>query len=176
MSELPWMEWAEGEVGQKEVPGRGSNPRILEYRKIGQIPLEGDDSDVPWCKVFVNAAIRTAGLPILNNGMALSITKDPHFDPIDEPCYGCVAVFWRGSKQSGTGHIGFYAGENAQATRVLVLGGNESDMVRNAWFPTDAAHFGLVGYYWPKNVPMPEGEDGAPFIVNDNGEPTGLAV
>ncbi len=177
MSDLPWMVWAENEVGQREVAGRGSNPRIIAYRKLGQIPLDGDDSDVPWCKIFVNAAFHSAGLPISNNGMALSITRDPNFVEIDEPCYGAVAVFWRGSKGSGTGHIGFYVGENSSATRVMVLGGNEGDMVKDdAWFPTDSPRFGLVGYYWPKGVPMPEGEDGQPYIVNDDGSPAASAV
>src|SRR3972149_3927486 len=107
---LPWMDWAEGEVGQKEAPGRGSNARIMEYREIGQIPLEGDDSDVPWCKVFINAAFRAVGMEIKNNGMARSIMNDPNFDKIEEPCYGAVAVFWRGSPRGGSGHIGFYVG------------------------------------------------------------------
>lgn len=172
MSNLPWMNWAEGEIGQKEVPGRGSNPRIMEYRKIAQIPLDGDDSDVPWCKIFVNAAMHTAGLPIQNNAMALSIKNDPDFVELDGPAYGCIVAYWRGSPGSGTGHIGFYCGETPEG-RILTLGGNEGDMVKKAFFPKNSRSFGLVGFYWPASIPDPEG--GA-VEVDDDGEPTGSAA
>lgn len=171
MSKLPWMEFAEGEVGEKEVPGRGSNPRIIEYRKIAGIALDGDDSDVPWCKIFVNAAFKTAGLPIQANAMALSIKDDPNFVQLDGPAYGCVVAYWRGSPHSGTGHIGFYVGENENG-RILTLGGNEGDMVKKAFFPKSSHSFGLVGYYWPASVPDPEG---GVVMVDDDGEPTGSA-
>lgn len=172
MAELPWMEWAKGELGTKEVPGRGSNARIIEYRKLAGIALDGDDSDVPWCKIFVNAAFRQANLPIEANAMALSITKDPNFVELDGPSPGCVVVYWRGNPHSGTGHIGFYVGENAQGTRILTLGGNEGDMVKQAWFPKNSRAFGLVGYYWPESVDDPT--DGK-LVVDDDGEPVGSA-
>jgi len=58
-------------------------------------------------------------------------------------------VFWRKSKQSGLGHVGFYAGEDATAYRIL--GGNQSDSVSLAWVGKDR----LVGARWPASVPAP---------------------
>lgn len=40
-------------------------------------------------------------------------------------------VFWRKSKSSGLGHVGFYNGEDGDAYQIL--GGNQSDQVSLAW-------------------------------------------
>lgn len=170
---LPWMAFAEGELGQKEVPGSGDNPRILEYRKIAGIDLDGDDGDVPWCKVFVNAAFKWCGIPIAPNAMALSIKGDPDFVKLDGPAYGAVVAFWRGKPKSGTGHIGFYLGESANGSRIYVLGGNQGDQVKKAFFPASSISFGLTGYYWPKSIPLPET---GKVIVKDDGSPVASAV
>jgi hypothetical protein len=44
-------------------------------------------------------------------------------------------VFWRGRRGSGTGHVGFHAGETRAAYRIL--GGNEGDGVSLAWLFKD---------------------------------------
>lgn len=44
-------------------------------------------------------------------------------------------VFWRESKSSGKGHVGFYAGEDE--TAFLLLGGNQSNKVSYAWVGKD---------------------------------------
>lgn len=61
-------------------------------------------------------------------------------------------VFWRNSPQSGLGHVGFYAGEDKSAYRIL--GGNQSDEVSLAWVSKDR----FVGARWPATVPptLPE--------------------
>lgn len=58
-------------------------------------------------------------------------------------------MFWRKSRQSGLGHVGFYAGEDAGA--FCVLGGNQSDQVSLAWIAKNR----LVGARWPASVPPP---------------------
>jgi len=58
-------------------------------------------------------------------------------------------VFWRKSRASGLGHVGFYAGEDASAYRIL--GGNQSDSVSVAWVTKDR----LVSARWPATVPAP---------------------
>lgn len=170
-SKPQWMEWAEGEIGEKEVPGPQSNPRIMEYRDIAGIKIGGEDGVVPWCKVFVNAALKEAGLPVRPSAMARDIESDPNFVELDGPAYGCIVVFWRGSRKGGSGHIGFYLGETA--SRVLVLGGNQGDMVKQSFFPKNGTSLGVTGYYWPASVEDPEG--GA-IRVSDDGSPVDSAV
>ena len=56
-------------------------------------------------------------------------------------------VFWRKSPTSGLGHVGFYAGEDKSAYRIL--GGNQSNSVSLAWVLKDR----LVSARWPATVP-----------------------
>jgi hypothetical protein len=70
------------------------------------------------------------------------------------PALGAITVYWRISKSSGLGHVGFYEGEDGHGY-INTLGGNESDMVREELLNPHGATFGLVGYYWPKSVPLP---------------------
>lgn len=149
----PWFLWALMEVGVRETPGRGSTQRVLDYRKMGGITLTGDDSDIAWCKVFCNAAIRSAGLPIGTSALARSLESDQNFVRLNGPALGAIVTFWRGSPRSGLGHTGFYRAETP--THIYVLGGNESDRVDVAPFPSSSPSFGLVGYFWPKGVPLP---------------------
>jgi hypothetical protein len=58
-------------------------------------------------------------------------------------------VFWRRTRESGLGHVGFYVGEDAGAYRIL--GGNQSDSVSLAWIRKDR----LVDARWPATVPAP---------------------
>ena len=74
---------------------------------------------------------------------------------LTKPAVGALAVFWRGARDSGLGHVGFYAGEDANT--VSTLGGNENDAVRIESLPKAGASFGLIGYWWPKAVPLPAG-------------------
>lgn len=59
------------------------------------------------------------------------------------PALGAVAVFWRGSRNGTSGHVGFYAGEDA--THIHVLGGNQSNRVSIARISKDR----LLGYRIP---------------------------
>jgi uncharacterized protein (TIGR02594 family) len=166
----PWMPIAERELGLKETPGPRATARIIELRRIADCPLTGDDGAVAWCKIFVNAVLVLAGVAVVKDWMARSIERDPNFVRLPGPAYGALASFWRGSRASGRGHVGFYVGETA--TRVRVLGGNQSDAVRLSFFPRRGTTFGLVGYYWPKSLPLPK--TGA-IGVDDTGEPVASA-
>lgn len=56
-------------------------------------------------------------------------------------------VFWRDAITSGKGHVGFYAGEDKTAYRIL--GGNQSNSVSLAWIAKDR----LLASRWPATVP-----------------------
>jgi uncharacterized protein (TIGR02594 family) len=167
----PWMPIAERELGLTETPGPRSTPRILELRRIAGCPLTGDDGAVAWCKIFVNAVLVLAGIPIVRDWMARSVERDPNFLRLPGPAYGAIVSFWRISRASGLGHTGFYVGETA--TRIRVLGGNQSDAVRLSFFLRRSPTFGLVGYYWPKSLPLP---NTAAIRVDDTGEPVASAL
>jgi len=148
----PWFSWALHEVGIRETPGRHSTERVMAYRDLAHIEIDGDDGDVPWCAIFVNAALEQCGIPGTRSAASQSFRHSDRFVPLAGPALGAVTVFWRVSKGSGLGHVGFYRGQVGD--RIYVLGGNQGDAVSISPF-AQGPRFGLVGYWWPKGVTMP---------------------
>lgn len=125
-------------IGLHEVSGSTANPAILAMLQLDdQWP---EDDSVPWCSAFVNYVCFLLDLPRsrslrarswLNVGRpVLYIQARTGFD---------VVILKRGAgEQPGPevidapGHVGFYAG--TADGRLLVLGGNQSDMVSIAPF------------------------------------------
>lgn len=145
-TEPPWMAVARRELGTAEVLGPGNNPRIVEYHRATQ--LGASDDSVAWCSAFVNWVMQEVGLEGTNSPAARSWMR--WGDPLLDPVPGCIAVFWRGSRDGWQGHVGFYV-RDLDGDNVEVLGGNQSDKVCVA--PQSKAR--LLGYRWPKGVPIP---------------------
>ena len=144
-----WFQWAVHEIGTHEVsPNTG--PALQRYISLAHTGEVGQ----PWCSIFACAAMESNGVRSPRSPSSQSWRTDPNYVKLDGPAKGAVAVYWRGSQSSGLGHVGFYRGEDA--TRVWTLGGNENDMVEIAALAKDSASFGLIGYWWPKSVPLPQ--------------------
>lgn len=152
----PWLKFASHEIGQSEVAGAKSNPRIKDYRKIANIPLEGDDSVVPWCAVFVNAMLAKAGVKGSASGLARSFTHSEHFEKLSQPCVGCITVI-SSNRGAGSGHVFFYTAENGLFFQGS--GGNQDDSVSIKMFQKAK----LVGHYWPKGQDHPKYPFDRPF-------------
>jgi uncharacterized protein (TIGR02594 family) len=144
---LVWFQEARRLVGVKETPGAGSSATILDWAGDLGIPYKGDD--IPWCGLFVGHCISaTLDREPVPSGL-LSARSWQAFGVRTDPTAGAVMVFWRKSPGSGLGHVGFYAGEDAGAYRIL--GGNQSDKVSLAWVAKDR----LVSARWPASLPPP---------------------
>lgn len=144
---LPWFQEARRLLGVSEVPGRGSNATILDWASDLGVAYEGDD--IAWCGLFVGHCIAaTLDREPLPGGL-LAARSWQAFGVRIDPTPGAVMVFWRKSPDSGLGHVGFYAGEDAGAYRIL--GGNQSDKVSLAWVGKDR----LVGARWPATLHPP---------------------
>lgn len=131
---LPWMVEAEGLMGTKEVAGaRGNNPVILDWADNLDIHYPGDD--VPWCGLFVGHCLAATLPEEVLPPNPLGARQWGAFGEPTQPRLGAVMVFWRESKNSGKGHVGFYTGETASAFRIL--GGNQSNQVSMAWIAKD---------------------------------------
>lgn len=165
-----WMGWAihEATDGVPEEDGDNRGPVIARYIKLAQAGRQGD----PYCALAVNAALEFNNLRGSRSAAARSFEWDggQHFVKLPGPAYGAIAVFWRGSPRSGTGHVGFYVGETDN--HVYVLGANQHDDFNESPFPKLGASFGLVGYYWPKGYPLPKTDKvmlaGKAHAVGDN--------
>lgn len=144
---LVWFQEARRLLGTRETAGSGSNPVILDWASdLGLKKSYGTD-ETPWCGLFVGHCINAtldreptpSGLLAARSWGRFGIPAEPH--------PGAVMVFWRKSPQSGLGHVGFYAGEDDEAYRIL--GGNQSDSVSLAW----VAKSRFVAARWPSTVP-----------------------
>lgn len=162
---LPWMRyaWREATDGIPEEPNRDNRgPVIRRLIATAKCGSEGD----PYCAVGVNAAFEANGIPGTRSALARSFERDKNFIRLSQPCYGAVTTFWRKSKNSGLGHVGFYIGETAN--HIYVLGWNQHDDCNQSPFPKEGGSFGLSGFWWP--VGYPKGEGGR-IKLSGNGRP-----
>jgi uncharacterized protein (TIGR02594 family) len=138
---LVWFEEALSLVGTKEKVGAGSNQVIIKWARNCNIDYA--DDDIPWCGLFVSHCIAST-LPDepLPPG-PLGARNWLKFGEPGEPVQGAVLVFWRGSRNASTGHVGFYQSEDRESYHVL--GGNQSDSVSTCRIKKDR----LLGARWP---------------------------
>lgn len=136
-----WIVTAEKEIGVKEVPGPGDNPRILEYHKATN--LKATDDAVPWCSAFVNWVLLHCGYERSHQAAARSFLG---VGVILKGYKKYSIVILRRGNSTWQGHVGFAIDETK--SHVLVLGGNQGDRVSKAWFRKE----NVIGYRWP----MPE--------------------
>lgn len=141
----PWMPIAKKYVGFKERPGNRGIDEFVKGSKTGNI---GD----PWCAIFINFCLETAGIKGSRSAMARSFEKHPGFVRLDGPAYGAIGTLWRQSKASGLGHTFFYLGHDAQG-RIIGLGGNQNDGVTDDQVQPQVR---FNGYFWPKGFPLPK--------------------
>lgn len=142
-----WFQAALHEIGFHET---GNNGGLDRYIALAHCGANGD----PWCAIFANAMLEQSGVAGTRSASSQSFRSHPGFVQLQGPAPGAIAVYWRGTPDSGLGHVGFYRGEDA--ARVWTLGGNENDMVQIEALPKQSASFGLIGYWWPKSVPLPK--------------------
>ncbi|MBI1207469.1 MAG: TIGR02594 family protein [Azospirillum sp.] len=140
-----WLTIGRREMGQQEVPGALSNPRILEYHKATSLGATSDE--VPWCSSFINWAMQQAGLSRTESAAARS-WLDWGVN-LAAPAPGCVVVFWRGSRDAATGHVALFL--RMVGDRVEVLGGNQGNSVSVASYPVQQ----VLGYRWPAEARLP---------------------
>lgn len=151
-----WLEIAFKELGVREVPGPGSNRRILEYHQA--TTLKATDDDVAWCSAFLCWVMKQAGLPSTESARARSWLE--WGVPITFPVPGCVAVLQRGrgdqppaSVIDAPGHVGLFTGfsdrgVSAAPARILLMAGNQSNMVCIDSFGSDL----VLGYRVPAEI------------------------
>lgn len=141
---IVWHEQAVSLVGTKELAGTGSNVRILDWAR--KLDIDYKDDDIPWCGLFVAHCIGST-LPDepLPKG-PLMARNWRSFGDSTSPMVGAILVFWRGSREGGQGHVGFYKSEDGEAYHVL--GGNQSNAVNVARISKSR----LLAARWPRTA------------------------
>lgn len=135
----PWIRVALAELGTKEIPGSGNNPRVLEYHKY--TTLRATQDSVAWCSSFVNFVLAKAG-PYQRSHSAAARTWLSVPTKLKGYKRHAIVILKRGNS-SWQGHVGFVMDETS--THIRVLGGNQSDAVTIASYRKAA----VLGYVWP---------------------------
>lgn len=133
------IEIALGEYAVEEIPGEEDNPRILQYfAEIGHQWVKDDET--AWCSAFVNWVATKAGYERSNKlnarswlDIGVEITGGAYKYVGDLVHIGDVLIFWRESKDSWKGHVGFYINEDEDY--YYVLGGNQGNKVQISKYP-----------------------------------------
>lgn len=105
----------------------------------------GDPAVLPWCGDFAETCIRLA-LP--GEAFPGDLGRNPywalHWRQFGIPCDPCLGAVVSISREGG-GHVGFAVGQDA--TRIFVLGGNQSNEVSVA--PIEKSRFIAASWRWP---------------------------
>ena len=154
MKELNWVNIARQFIGLREVKGEKHNPAIIQM--LGEMGKFSDearawwrDDETPWCGLFVGYVMGKSGRFVVKEWYRAKEWASPLLTKLNSPAYGSIAVLAR----HGGGHVGFVVGKDA-AGNIMLLGGNQGDMVQISPFKPDR----IDGYYWPSRW-----TDGAPM-------------
>lgn len=143
MNKPRWISVAEGEKGVKETKGAQHNPRVLEYHATtGGFR----DDETPWCASFVNWVMEKAGEKSVGGTGARAMNWASYGKKLDRPAYGSIGVISYGG---GKGHVGFVVGK--QGNSILLLGGNQGDMVKISTFGVNK----FAAFVVPTNYEVP---------------------
>lgn len=139
--EITAYEIARNFIGYKERPGNLDNPFITWC--LSNVGLVGVHDEVAWCSAFVSTVFLILGLPRSKSAAARSwLLQGEPVDLKDAKIGWDVVVLKRGDgNQPGPeviqaqGHVGFFAGIDGD--NVLLLAGNQHDMVNVTGFPVE---------------------------------------
>jgi uncharacterized protein (TIGR02594 family) len=140
--ELMWLELMKY-YGLSEIPGEVDNPTIVSWFKEMGFP-EIQDDETAWCSLTINIVCKRLGLPYSGKLNARSWNRIGK--QIIYPKIGHIAIFYRGSRTSWQGHVGLFAGSNADKSIIYTLGGNQSNKICVAGFPRQSVDIGLLEY------------------------------
>jgi uncharacterized protein (TIGR02594 family) len=151
IAEPAWLKIARADIGLRELPGAPTEPRIASWLK--NLGAWWRDDATPWCGVAVAAWMKDAGQPLPKHWY-----RAKGWLEWGEPCgpqLGAVVIFER----AGGGHVGLAVGFDDHKNAVMVLGGNQGDMVSIR--PFDPKR--VIAYRYPIGAPAVEG---LPFLAS----------
>lgn len=174
LKELPWMALARSKIGIEEIKGSRHNPVIIKWLdEMGQFSNEARawwrDDETPWCGLFVGWILGKSGRYVVKEWYRAKEWASPKLTRLTKPAYGCLAVLDR----KGGGHVGFVVGKTSNG-KILLLGGNQGDMVQISAFDPGR----ITSYEWPSfwidGEPLPskpsEGRYELPILASDGKE------
>lgn len=149
------LEMAKTHLGERRIPGAGTNPFIEGlFIEVGS-PLRGDDHS--YCAVGAGAMLKRTGFAYIEGEagqLARNYLKYGH--ALDEPEEGCLVIFWRVKPNSWQGHVAFV--ESWTATTLTIVGFNQSGAVTRMTVPRTGPRSQVLGYRRPVSAVRPATE------------------
>lgn len=165
------------ELGTTEVPGPEANAQILEFARVAGFGSWYTSDETPWCSVFLNYVAAEAGAVRSHDGRAASWEHIGEAVPVPWP--GDIVLLVAREGTDKVTHVGIFTGYAHDLSRVFVLGGNQSNSVNIAPFPTKLVkgfrRLGPVTGDGPAAPPLAVHDLQAPLRRNDQG-PAVLAL
>lgn len=134
------------QIGFKEIWGGQDNPEIIKYFTALGFTADWVKDETSWCAASAYWALKEAGKPIQKKLNARSFLELPelfpdHYEFIDEPEFGCIAIYWRGKHKdeliTGStlkkGHVAFYIRHNQVYD--WCFGGNQGNTMKGSAYP-----------------------------------------
>lgn len=142
-SQTPWMDEARA---MRQAHERRDTQRLKSWfhKSVAWI----DPREISWCGAFVATCILKWRPESVVPQNVLGARQWGNFGEKCEPQVGAVLTFWRISRSSWQGHVGFMAGQDRDTYHVL--GGNQSDAVTI----TKLAKNRLLESRWPTDHPQ----------------------
>lgn len=155
-----WIFIANKYLGLSEIKGAKHNSQILKWWVKIRAPFTDDET--PWCAAFVGGILEECGIKSSRSAAARSYLD--WGKTLSTPALGCIVVFWRGSPNSRSGHVGFLVGKDSTGN-LMILGGNQGDAVNVKPFPESR----VLSYRWPNKefVPNVRGMENLPLLASD---------
>lgn len=125
------IEIAKKHLGQQEIRDRKA---LMAFFK--QYGISCDPQTTPWCAYMVGACEKAVGNKGTGSGLARSYLKYGTAVKEEEAKEGDIVVFARGSN-GYSGHVTYFVKWDDASNTVIVLGGNQSDMVCYSHYSQD---------------------------------------
>ena len=139
---------ARRDIGLREIKGPKHASRIVEM--LQRLGAWWRDDETPWCGVALAAWVSASGYPIPKHYYRALAWAD-YGTGQSGPWQGAIAVLTR----KGGGHVGIVTGVSPGGSHVRLLGGNQDDAVKEAWFPAGR----ITAYRAPPGVFLPKWAD-----------------
>lgn len=141
-----WLQCSIAHIGLREGAGAADNRELVA--DIKSVAPDYQHDATPWCSGWISFCLVKAGEKASKAPLwARSYAEDWGLRLVG-PAVGAIAVKTR----TGGGHVTFVAGRNRNGL-LACCGGNQNDMVNIAEYAPSAFN---LGFFWPKDVPMPQ--------------------
>lgn len=151
-----WLQYSIAHIGTHEAPGAADNKELVA--DIQTVAPDYQHDSTPWCAGWASLCLVKASLKPSKQPLWARSYAEGWGIKLPGPAVGAIAVKTR----TGGGHVTIVAGKNKNGI-LACCGGNQNDMVSIAEYSVAAFN---LGFFWPREVPLPKtGVSSLPIVT-----------